>query len=374
MSKRTQRKQPGRYHRDEAVDPIPRGYAPFLKELKDRIRTARTKAVLSVNRELIELYWQIGKAIVERQRKEGWGRSIVERLSHDIRLEFPDVRGFSAQNLWKMRAVYLAWTEEVSNLSQPVRELDARNLPREISAIPWGHNTEIVFKIADPSERLWYAKMAVRMGWSRNVLVHQIESNLYHRQGRAVTNFQRALPPPQSDLADQTLKDPYLFDFLTLSDGQAESALERALIEHIRKFLLELGIGFAFVGSQYHLEIDGEDFYIDLLFYHLKLRCFVIIDLKAGDFKPEYAGKMNFYLAALDARLRHQTDNPSIGIILCKTKKKVIAEYALRNMSAPIGVSEYMLTRKIPAELRANLPSIEDIEKKLVGRKRTQKK
>ena len=217
----------------------------------------------------------------------------------------------------------------------------------------------------DPLERLWYAQRTIEHGWSRATLVHHIELDLYGRQGKAITNFARSLPPPQSDLAGHSLKDPYIFDFLSMNEDIAEKSLERGLIENIRKFLLELGTGFAFVGSQYHLEIDGEDFYIDLLFYHIRLRCFVIIDLKAGNFKPEYAGKMNFYLAALDDRLRHPTDNPSIGIILCKTNKKVIAEYALRNMAAPIGVSEYLLTRKVPVGLKADLPSIKDIEKKL---------
>jgi predicted nuclease of restriction endonuclease-like (RecB) superfamily len=374
MSKRTQRKQPERYHRDEAADPAPRGYAPFLRQLKDRIRTARTKAVLSVNRELIKLYGQIGKALVERQRTEGWGRSIVERLSMDLRSEFPNVHGFSPQNLWHMRAFYLAWTEDALNLPQPAGEFDGVHLPEIVFEMPWYHNVVLFEKVKAPHERIWYARKAVEHGWSRAVLVHQIELGSFDRQGMALTNFDRSLPPRRSDMAQQSLKDPYVFDFLTMAEDVAEKELERGLLENIRKFLQELGTGFAFVGSQYHLEIDAEDFYIDLLFYHLRLRCFVIIDLKTGNFKPEYAGKMNFYLAALDDRLRYKTDNPSIGLILCKTKKKVIAEYALRNMGAPIGVSEYMLTRKVPAQLRENLPSIEDLEKKLGRRKRTQKK
>jgi predicted nuclease of restriction endonuclease-like (RecB) superfamily len=342
--------------------PTPAGYFELLDDLKNRIRAARVRATLSVNREMITLYWEIGKSIVERQRDEGWGRSVVERLSHDVQSEFPGIGGFSVQNIWKMRAFYLAWTEVISNLSQPVRELDGKNLPQAIGAIPWGHNTELIFKLKDPKERLWYAMMVIEMGWSRVILVHQIESGLYQRQGRAVTNFERALPPPQSDLAQQSLKDPYIFDFPTLSEDAAEKHLERGLIDQIRKFLLELGIGFAFVGSRVHLEVEGEDFYIVLLFHHLRLRCFVVIDLKTGVFKPEFAGKMNFYLSAVDDQWRHPTANPSIGIILCKTKKKVIAEYALRNTSIPIGVSEYTLTQAVPAELKASLPSIEELE------------
>jgi predicted nuclease of restriction endonuclease-like (RecB) superfamily len=243
--------------------------------------------------------------------------------------------------------------------------LDGQSVPRAIAAIPWGHNTELLFKLKDPATRLWYAQKTIEHGWSRAVLVHQIESGLHERQGKAVTNFARTLPPPQSDLAQQTLKDPYLLDFLTLSDEAAERELERSLVEHIRTFLLELGVGFAFVGSQYHLEVEEEDFYIDLLFYHLRLRCFVVIDLKMEAFKPEFAGKMNFYLSAVDDQLRHPDDKPSIGIILCKKRKKLIAEYALRNSISPIGVSEYKLTRAVPAEIRASLPSIKELEREL---------
>jgi predicted nuclease of restriction endonuclease-like (RecB) superfamily len=348
----------------------PRGYFRFLDEVKERIRKARLRAAMSANGELIGLYWQIGKSIVERQRKAGWGKSIVERLSRDLRLEFPGCTGFSAQNIWKMRAFFIAWTDEVSNLSQPVRELDGRNLPSVVSEIPWGHNTELIFKLKEPSERLWYARKAIEHGWSRAVLVHQIESGLYERHGKAVTNFSRALPPARSDMAGQALKDPYVFDFLAMTDEKLERDLERGLVENVRRFLLELGVGFAFVGSQYHIEVEGEDFYIDLLFYHLALRCFVIIDLKTGAFKPEDAGKMGFYLSAVDDRLRRAGDNESIGIVLCKSRKRLIAEYALRNIIAPIGVSEYRLTREVPAELQKSLPTVEEMERRLKDGKR----
>ena len=345
----------------------PSGYLRFLTELKARIRTARVKAALSANRELIELYWYVGKGIVKRQRAEGWGRSVVERLSRDLRSEFPASAGFSGQNLWKMRAFYLAWTKAVTNLSQPVRELDGQNLPWVLGELPWGHNTELIFRLKHPIERLWYAMRTLENGWSRKILIHQIELGLYKRQGKAITNFEKALPYPQSDLASESIKDPYVFDFLSIADERTERGLERSLVENLRKFLLELGVGFAFVGSQYHLEVEGEDFYIDLLFYHLRLRCFVALDLKTGPFRPEYAGKMNFYLSALDDWLREKTDNPSIGIILCKTKKRLIAEYALRDMAAPIGVSEYRLTHAVPLNLRRNLPSVDDLEKGLKG-------
>ncbi|MBI4669272.1 MAG: DUF1016 family protein, partial [Elusimicrobia bacterium] len=273
--------------------------------------------------------------------------------------------GFSPVNVWRMRAFYLAYTEEASNLSQPVTELDGINLPRVVTEIPWGHNLELLFKLKDPSQRLWYAKMAIEHGWSRPMLVHHIESGLYERQGKAVTNFKRTLPPPQSDLAQEAIKDPYTFDFLTLAEGAHERQLEQGLLDHIQQFLLELGVGFAFVGRQVHLEVEEEDFYIDLLFYHLRLRSFVVIELKSRPFKPEYAGKMNFYLSAVDDRLRHKDDQPSIGIILCKARKKLIVEHALRDAHKPIGVAAYKLTKALPQELKGTLPTIKEIEVEL---------
>jgi len=336
----------------ELVAQMPSGYGPFLEDLKARIQNARVKAALAVNRELVLLYWDIGRRILQRQESEGWGARVVDRLAQDLRRAFPDMRGFSRANLLYMRAFAAAYPDET--IVQQVA-----------GQIPWFHNVVLIEKVKDSAARLWYARKTVEHGWSRAVLVHQIEGGLYERQGKAVTNFAVTLPPPQSDLAQQTLKDPYIFDFLSLSEDAAERELERGLLEHIRKFLLELGVGFAFVGSQCHLEVEGEDFYIDLLFYHLRLRCFVVIDLKMEPFKPEFAGKMNFYLSAVDAQLRHRGDNPSIGIILCKTRKRLIAEYALRNTKAPIGVSEYKLTRAIPAELKSSLPTIKELEKEL---------
>jgi len=344
---------------------LPAGYGELLGEIKARIARSRIEAALAANHVLIDLYWHIGRSIVERQKLQGWGKSVVEQLARDIQAAFPGIPGFSQNNIWRMRAFYLAYTEEVTILSQPVTELDGENLRSAIKQIPWGHNLQLIFKLKDPARRLWYAQRAVEHGWSRAVLVHQIKSGLYERQGGAVTNFDAALPPAQSDLAKQAIKDPYVFDFLTMSADAAERDLERGLIEHIRKFLLELGVGFAFVGSQYHIEVAGDDFYIDLLFYHLRLRCFVVIDLKAGAFKPEDAGKMSFYLAAVDDALRHPDDEPSIGIILCGTKKRLIAEYALRNMSAPIGVSEYRLATTLPEDLKGSLPSVEELESEL---------
>jgi len=279
---------------------------------------------------------------------------VIDRLAQDLRREFPDMKGFSARNLKYMRAFAEAYPDK-EFVQQPVAQ------------IPWGHNVRTLDYVKDPAERIWYIRQTIEHGWSRNVLVHQIESGLYHRKGKAITNFDRTLPAPQSDLAREVLKDPYVFDFLGLTEDIRERELERQLIARIRDFLLELGVGFAFVGSQVHLEVGGEDFYLDLLFYHLKLRCYVVIELKTGEFKPEYAGKMNFYLSAVDDLFRHPDDRPSIGIILCKSKNKVIVEYALRDTTKPIGVSSYRLTRALPEELKESLPSVEELERELEG-------
>lgn len=366
---------------------LPPGYAQLLDDLKDRIRRTQVRAAVAANRELITLYWHIGRSIVTRQREQGWGNAVVARLSRDLQAEFPGVGGFSPTNIWRMRAFYLAWCGTIkapaaSNhpilpqpvgeldgaiLPQPVAELEAQDLPQLVGEIPWGHNAILLEKLSSTRERIWYARKTIEHGWSRAVLTHQIETRLYHRQGKATTNFHITLPPDQSDLAQQALKDPYLFDFLTLADEAAERELERGLVEHIRKFLLELGVGFAFVGSQYHLEVEGEDFYIDLLFYHLRLRCYVVIDLKTEGFKPDFAGKMSFYLAAVDDLLRHPDDKPTIGLILCKTRKRLIAEYALRHSPGPIGVANWepKLVDTLPKKLQANLPTIKELEKEL---------
>ncbi len=335
-----------------AAQLIPPGYDEFLRDLKQRISQTRLRAALSVNRELVLLYWQIGREILARQSLRGWGARVIERLAADLHSEFPNVQGFSARNLKYMRAFAEAWPEEAF-----VQQL--------VGQIPWGHNLRILEAVKVRSEREWYVRATVQYGWSRDVLVHQIESGLYRRQGKAQTNFSAVLPPPQSDLAQQVLKDPYNFDFLALADAAREKELELGLLEHLRKFLLELGVGFAFVGSQYPLEVGGEDFRIDLLFYHLKLRCFVVIDLKTRPFRPEYAGKMNFYLSAIDDLLRHPQDQPSIGIILCKSKNALVAEYSLRDTAKPIGISQYRLTGALPAPLKGALPSIAELTAEL---------
>jgi predicted nuclease of restriction endonuclease-like (RecB) superfamily len=327
---------------------IPAHYDRFLTELKDRIRAAQVRAALSVNRELIVLYWSIGHDILIRQKEEGWGAKIIDRLSEDLTKAFPDMRGFRARNLKYMRAFAEAY---------PDREF----VQQVVAQLPWGHQVRILDTVKDAKQREWYIRQAVHSGWSRNVLVHQIEGKLFDRQGHALTNFDRTLPAPQSELAQQLIKDPYNFDFLTLGPEVLERDLERSLIEHVRDFILELGKGFAFVGSQYHLEIGGQDYFLDLLFYHLRLRCYVAIDLKIEEFKPEFAGKMNFYLSAMDDLLRQSEDQPSLGLILCKERNRLIVEYALRDMSKPMGVAAYRLTQALPEQLRSELLTTEDL-------------
>jgi predicted nuclease of restriction endonuclease-like (RecB) superfamily len=317
-------------------------YGQFLAELKSRIQAAQLRAWLAVNGELVLLYWQIGRDILDRQERERWGARVIDRLAVDLKRSFPDMKGFSPRNLKYMRAFAEAWPEE------PI-------VQAVLAQITWYHNVAILEKLTTSEDLIWYAKATIQNGWSRNVLVHQIEAGRMHRQGKAVANFDRTLPAPQSDLARDITKDPYNFDFLTLGDDAHERDLERGLLDHLRQFLLELGVGFAFVGSQYHLTIGNEDFFIDLLFYHLKLRAFVVVDLKMRAFEPEFAGKMNFYLSAVNDLLRHP-DQPSIGIILCKTRDRFIAEYALRDINKPIGISEYRLAESLPEKLKAACP------------------
>lgn len=354
---------------------LPTDYTGLLTDIKQRVRHAQTRAVLAVNAELIRLYWEIGALIDTRQRKEGWGAGVIPRLALDLHNELPEEKGFSERNIKRMLAFYREYPH-LEFVPQAVAQIDsdpkgpqlAALFPVElIQSVPWGHHSELMAKVKDPATRKWYMQAAIENGWSRNILLMQIETAAHHRQGRATTNFAKRLPPPDSDLVQQTLKDPYLFDFLTLESGFHERELETGLIAHLEKFLLELGQGFAFVGRQYHLDIGDRDFYIDLLFYHLKLRCYVVIDLKRGDFKPEYAGKMNFYCSVVDDKLRHETDKPTIGLILCQQPDRVLAEYALRGIDKPIGISSFELTRALPKSLESSLPSIEQIEKELEG-------
>ena len=331
--------------------PLPHGYDDFLREVKERIQRAQVRTAIRVSHELAALYRQIGRGLAERQAGMGWGDGALRRLATDLHAAFPGVEGFSYRNLYRMRAFYLAYPDEAMFVTQPV------------SQIPWGHNITLLQKVKDIDQRLWYAAETLHHGWSRAILEYQIKTDLYARQGKAIHNFPVTLPPPQSDLAQQVLKDPYNFDFLTLGPDAQERHLERGLLEHLRAFLLEMGSGFAFVGNQYHLEVNGKDYYMDLLFYHLRLRAFIVVDLKMGEFTPEFAGKMNFYLSAVDDLLRHPQDAPSMGIILCRAHDRVTVEYALRKLGTPIGVAEFVTA--LPPSLVESLPTVEQMERKL---------
>ena len=337
-----------------SLSKTPEGYSDWLAELKTRIHSAQQRATLAVNRELITLYWQIGNDILERQAAQGWGAKVIERLAHDLRTAFPNMKGFSRTNLMYMRAFAASWPDE-QIVQQPVGQL------------PWGHNLVLLTKLKTTAARLAYAQQALKHGWSRNVLVIHIETQLLERQGNAVTNFERSLPKPNSDLARESIKDPYRFDFLGLTDEAQEREIEGALVKHVTQFLLELGAGFAFVGRQVLLQVGEEDFFIDLLFYHLKLRCYVVIELKAGKFKPEHLGQLSFYMTAVDKQIKTEHDSATIGLLLCKSKDKVVAEYALGDKAQPMGIAEYKLQQALPETLETNLPSIEQIERELQG-------
>jgi len=302
----------------------------------------------------VMLYWQLGRDILARQAEQGWGAKVIERLAHDLRAAFPEMKGFSPRNLMYMRAFAQAWPDE-----EFVQQAAAQ--------LPWGHHLVLLDRLNAPQERRWYAAKAIEHNWSRNVLNIQIETRLLARSGTALTNFAASLPKPQSDLARESLKDPYRFDFLGLPDEAQEREIENALVKHVTEFLLELGAGFAFVGRQVLLDVGGDEFFIDLLFYHLKLRCYVVIELKGGKFKPEHLGQLGFYLTAVDAQVKHPQDGPTIGLLLCKSKNKVVAEYALRDKAQPLGVAEYQLLESLPPELQTSLPSIEQIERELTG-------
>lgn len=349
--------------------PVPTGFPKLLDEIKARIRLAQTRAMQAVNAELVRLYWDIGCLIDERQRQKGWGAGVIPRLARELRNELPELKGFSERNMKLMVQLAHEYPEAFASCEigqPPVAQLPAVPVGQQpVAQIPWAHNVLLMQRVKDRQARLWYMQQTLANGWSRNVLLTMIQTEAHRRQGRALTNFERLLPPPQSDLARQTLKDPYIFDFLTLEEPFHERELETSLLGHLERFLLELGQGFAFVGRQLHLEVGDKDFNIDLLFYHLKLRSFVVIDLKTGEFKPEYAGKMNFYLSAVDEQFRHESDTSSIGLILCQDRNQIVAEYALRGVTKPIGVSEYELTRALPASLKSALPTVEEIEAEL---------
>ena len=375
-----------------------RDYATLLTDIKTRIRAAQVRATLAANAEMLAMYWDVGRLIQQRQKAEGWGAAVIPRLARDIRNELPEVKGFSERNIDRMIAFYREYPGlEVTISPQPVAKLESPEktasspatpvssgmaispppvakleplgkVQRLVAQLPWAHNVLLMQTIKDLPTRCWYMLAAIEQGWSRDVLAAMIKSRAHERQGKAINNFASRLPAPQSELAQQILKDPYIFDFLTLEEPFHEREMETGLIQHLEKFLLELGQGFAFIGRQVHLDVGEDDFYIDLLFYHLKLRAFIVVELKKGPFKPEYAGKMNFYCSVVDDQMRHAQDAPTIGLILCQDKKKVIAEYALRSVHKPIGVSEYELTRALPKEFKSALPAIKEIEQEMTAK------
>lgn len=330
---------------------LSQAYLETLKEIKDKIQTSQIKAAVKVNQELVQLYWEIGTVISQKQKKEGWGAKTIDRLGKDLRSMFPKMKGFSPRNLKYMLRF---------SLEYPKKEI----VQQLVAQIPWGHNLILIEKVQSQEERLWYAKKIIENGWSRSMLTLWIDSKLYMREAQAITNFKSTLPSPQSDLAHQTLKDPYLFDFLSLRGEHDERELEEGLVQHIQKFLLELGQGFAFVGRQYRLEIEDSEYFVDLLFYHLNLRCYFVIELKAKDFEPEHTGKLNFYLSAVDDLLKKPEDKPTIGILICKGKSKAKVEYALRRVHSPIGVASYEteIVKSLPENLKSSLPTVEEIE------------
>ncbi|NDY72701.1 DUF1016 domain-containing protein [Desulfobacter hydrogenophilus] len=349
-------------------------YRDWLKEIKQRVRQAQVKAAVQVNTALLTFYWELGADIVTRQKKARWGSGFLKQLSQDLMAEFPDIKGFSYRNIKYIRSWYLFYSEGLANWAtgccpiekQAVAPIDSTEKRQQAVAqlvqIPWSHNLIIISKCKEITEALYYVNKTMAHNWSRNVLTHQIESGLYQREGKAVTNFAKTLPAPQSDLAQELIKDPYNFDFLTLTEDYNERELEKALTDHITKFLLELGAGFAYVGRQKGVQVGEREFFLDLLFYHTRLHCYVVIELKTGEFEPEYAGKLNFYLKAVDEQLSGERDEPSIGILLCKSRDKVVVEYALSDIHKPMGISQYQLTRALPDDLKPSLPSIEELE------------
>jgi len=357
----SERKSRGR-SREDGSFPVPVGktevpaeYAAVLSELKKRIQSERLRVTLTANSAMVLLYWDIGKVILDRQERQGWGAKVIDRLSHDLKTAFPDMSGFSPRNLKYMRKFAEAW---------PEREI----VQGSLAQITWYHNIALLEKVSEPETRLWYAHRTSEEGWSRNILTMQIESNLHKRQGKAINNFDLSLPPAESDMAAQAFKDPYLFDFLGTADPRKEREVEQGLMDHIQRFLLELGAGFAFVGRQVLLEVGDSDFYLDLLFYHLKLRCYVVVELKAVPFDPGFVGQLNLYLSAVDDLMRHPDDMPTIGLLLCRSKDQLVAEYALRGFSSPMGVAQWetRLTETLPDDLKGSLPTIEELEAELM--------
>lgn len=336
-------------------------YKKWIEELKSKIHSAKRKIAYSINSQLLEMYWEIGKDISGKQEKSEWGSKFIEQIALELKHEFPEIKGFSRRNIYAIRQWYKFYSTKY------------QFVPQSVAQLPWGHNRLIITKIKDIDEAEFYCNETIKNGWDRDTLEIQIENKFYNRLGSADNNFSQTLPTEQSKLASETLKDPYNFDFLGLHDDALEIAIENELVKNITKFLLELGKGFAFLGRQYKIEVSENDYFIDMLFYHMELRCYIVIELKAGKFKPEFAGKLNFYLSAVDSQLKRDGDNQSIGILLCKKKDKIEAEYALRDINKPMGITEYKLTDAIPENIKTKLPSIEELENELIKKEKNRR-
>lgn len=351
-------------------DITPNNYVNIIARLKEKIRQAKTKASLAVNKELLNVYWEIGNTILEQQKSEGWGAKVIDRLAQDLKHEFPDMQGLSIRNIKYMRAFAEAYPE--FSIVQPtlaqLQIADNQNntiVQQVVAQLTWSHNIVLLDKVKKLEERVFYAQKTIENNWSKNVLILQIENKLFERQGKAITNFPQTLPLPQADLAKEMLKNPYVLDFFGVTEEMKERDIEKALITHLKKFILELGRGFAYVGNQFNLNVAGDDFYLDLLFYNTRLHCYVVFELKVGEFKPDFAGKLNFYLNAIDEQIKTEPDKPTIGVLLCKTPNETVIEYALRGIDKPIGVADYELKSILPENLKSDLPSIEELEKEI---------
>jgi predicted nuclease of restriction endonuclease-like (RecB) superfamily len=355
---------------------LPSDYKSFLKDLKERIQQARLKASLAVNQELLLLYYGIGLDLDIKTTKANWGTSVIDQLSNDLHAAFPDMEGLSPRNLRRMRSFYRAYPLDKKSLElwpRTVAKTELIKWPPAVAKLTWAHNTILIEKMKDRAVREWYAQQAIEHGWSRDILALQIDSHVHERRGKALSNFNRVLPPPHSDLAQQITKDPYQFDFLSLSKDFHERDVENGLIAHLKDFLVELGVGFAYLGNQVHLTVGKNDYFLDLLFYHVKLRCYIVIEIKAGPFKPEFTGKLNFYLSAVDDSFRHPDDKPSIGLLLCRSKDKVDVEYALRDINKPIGIAnwETKIVKSLPKEFKGSLPTVKELEQEFIAKEKS---
>jgi predicted nuclease of restriction endonuclease-like (RecB) superfamily len=350
------------------MDRLPDNYIQVIADLKEKISRARQKVVYAVNEELLKIFHEIGLIISQQQKLAGWGAKVIDRLAADLKIEFPDFKGLSPRNLRYMRTFAEAWPQFGQQAVAQIQSAEIQPiiiLQQLAAKLPWGHHQVLLDKLKDPEERLFYIQKAIENGWSRNIMTRQIESDLYQRTGRAITNFQVTLPAGQSDLAQQTIKNPYIFDFLSFGEQVKERELEKALIQHLKNFMLELGKGFAYVGNQKNLVVNGDDYFLDLLFFNYHMNCFVVFELKIGEFKPEYAGKLNFYVNTINEQLKGVEHKNTIGVLLCKTPNETVIKYSLQGIGSPIGVADYKLAQALPAELKTEMPTIEELEKEI---------